>query len=115
MTRLIRHCRNLLLLGMLLLTPVSGWAYALRESYVPPDVAYAQDLSQRVQVSDQFNLNTMNWVELKGIPGLSEDMALKIMRNRPFSDIRDFYRRMPGVSGKQLNLWVQQLQPRLRF
>ena len=106
---------NLLLCGFLALSTTPGWAYALQDSYIPPEVAFAQDLSQHVQLTEQFNLNTMNLGELKSIPGLSEDIALKIMRNRPFTDIQDFYRRMPAVSGKQLNLWIRQIQPRLLF
>lgn len=105
--------KTALFLGICLSLPSTSWAYALQDSYIPPEVAFAQDLNQRVQLSEQFNLNTMNWVELKGIPGLTEDMALKIMRNRPFTDVQDFYKRMQA--GKQLNLWIQQLQPRLQF
>lgn len=115
MQALQRSLFFLVLLGVCLFLPLPGWTYAFQDSYIPPEVAYAQDLSQTVRLHEQFNVNLMNLDELKSIPGLSEDIALKIMRSRPFADIQDFRRRMPNVSGKQLNQWIRQIQPQLQF
>lgn len=104
-----------LILGCILLQSAMGWAFSLQNSYIPPEIAYAEDLKQRVSMPEKLELNTMNLGELKNLPGLSEDWALKILRNRPFADVQDFYKRMPGVSSKQLQLLIQQWQPHLKF
>lgn len=101
-------------LAICFLSMSSGWAFSFQDSYIPPEVAYAEDLRQQVHVSGNLNLNTMNLGELKILPGVSEDIALKIMRQRPFTDVQDFYRKMPSVNHKQLQLFIQQWQPHFK-
>ena len=104
-----------LLLLAICLASSSAWATSQRDSYIPPEIAFAEELQQKVKVSQQLNLNTMNLVELQTLPGFSEDLALKIIRQRPFSDFQDFYHRMPSVSNQQLKIFIQQFQSKLKF
>ncbi|HEY9746704.1 MAG TPA: helix-hairpin-helix domain-containing protein [Oculatellaceae cyanobacterium] len=104
-----------LLAFLFLFRPDNAHAYAFQDSYIPPELASISDFRQRVTIFEHFEVNGMSWQELQAVPGINEDIALKILRYRPFSDIQDFYKRMPGATSKPLNRWMQQLQPKLRF
>lgn len=111
--------RPLLLLILPLLTlcamgfnPVQ--AYSFSESYIAPEVMYADQLAQKIQVPTKINLNRASFNEIKTLPGMDESMALKLMRIRPLENIRDFYR-MPWVSPKDVQVLIQRVQSRVTF
>jgi DNA uptake protein ComE-like DNA-binding protein len=89
-------------------------AASLWDSYMPPELAYADDLRQKVKLSGQVNINRASLNQLETLPGLDQELALKIMRHRPFENIQEFYR-MSGVEKKQIDRLIRQLQPKVIF
>lgn len=83
--------------------------------YYPPEVAYADDLRQTVTVPEKVNINTSGLNELKALPGFNEELALKVMRCRPCESVQDFYKKMPGMSKKNIDLLIKQIQPKIQF
>ncbi len=103
------------LLGVLLSLGATVWGATLEEPYAPPEIAYAHDLRQSVTVARRVNINKTGLNQLKALPGLDEELALKVMRVRPFEGVQDFYRKMPDLSKKNMDLLIQQLQPKVLF
>ncbi|HEY9688324.1 MAG TPA: helix-hairpin-helix domain-containing protein [Coleofasciculaceae cyanobacterium] len=89
-------------------------AASLWDSYMPPELAYADDLRQKVKLPDKVNINRASLNQLEGLPGLDQELALKIIRHRPFENFQEFYR-MSGVEKKQLDRIIRQLQPKVIF
>jgi DNA uptake protein ComE-like DNA-binding protein len=89
-------------------------AASLWDSYMPPELAYADDLRQKVKLPGQVNINRASLNQLEALPGLDQELALKIIRHRPFENIQEFYR-MSGVEKKQLDRLIRQLQPKVIF
>jgi hypothetical protein len=92
-----------------------AWAATLWDTYIPPELAYADHLRQKVTVPAKININRGSLNQLKLLPGFNEEIALKVMRNRPFEDVKDFYRKLPGLDKKQVDRLIQQVQPKLQF
>lgn len=90
-------------------------AEMLWNAYIPPELAYADQLRQRVTIPKTTNINESSLNQLKVLPGFTEEIALKVMRNRPFEGIQDFYRKMPGLDKKRIDRLIEQVQPKLRF
>lgn len=105
---------GLFLLGILASYPASFGATNW-EPYFPPEVAFADHLRQKVTVPAQININQGSLSQLETLPGFTEDIALKVLRSRPFADIQDFYRRLPGLDKKSLNRLIEQIQPKAIF
>lgn len=90
-------------------------AATLEQPFYPPEVAYADDLRQTVTVPEKVNINTSGLNQLKSLPGFNEELALKVMRCRPCEGIQDFYRKMPGMSKKNIDLLIKQIEPKILF
>jgi DNA uptake protein ComE-like DNA-binding protein len=102
-------------LAFLLLNAGVARAAGLWDTYIPPEVAFADDLRQRVTVPEKVNINRGSLSELKVLPGFDEEIALKVLRARPFEDIQDFYKKMPGLDKKSIDRLIQQVQPKILF
>lgn len=102
-----------LFVGWALFMPASE-AFSSVNSYIPPEILSADALGQRIQLENQLNINQISLNQLKILPGINEDLALKIMRTRPMSTIQDFYK-LPNVPPKEIQNLIQQLQPRIIF
>lgn len=90
-------------------------AASLWDTYIPPEVAFSDDLHQHVTVPEKVNINRSSMSELKVLPGFDDEMILKILRTRPFEDIQDFYKKMPGLDHKSIDRLIQHVQPKLLF
>jgi DNA uptake protein ComE-like DNA-binding protein len=90
-------------------------AASLWDPYIPPEVAFSDDLRQHVTVPDKVNINHGSMSELKVLPGFDEEIVLKVLRARPFEDIQDFYKKMPGLDKKSMDRLIRQVQPKLLF
>ncbi len=105
---------------LLLLAWLSGGVYPAAaatfwDTYVPPELAFQDDLRQSITLPQRINVNLDSLNQLKTLPGLNEDIALKVMRNRPYADVQDFYRKLPGLDKKRIDRLIQQIQPKIRF
>lgn len=83
--------------------------------YVPPEFVYADDLRQAVTLPGRVNINQASFNQLNILPGFDADLALKVLRSRPFKDMQDFYARMPASSHKQIDVLLERLQSSIRF
>ncbi|WMU93348.1 photosystem II 12 kDa extrinsic protein [Microcystis phage MaAM05] len=105
---------------LLLLLPGVFWispalAATFWDTYVPPELAFQDDLRQTIALPQRININQDSLNQLKVLPGLNEDIALKVMRNRPYTDVQDFYRKLPGLDKKRIDRLIQQIQPKIKF
>lgn len=98
--------------ALLALLSPAAQAYSFRQSYIPPEIAYADDLRQKVTLPGKIDVNQANFNQLKLLPGFDEELALKLMRIRPIENIQDFYR-MPGLEHKQVERLIQMIQPKI--
>ncbi|MEB3288185.1 MAG: helix-hairpin-helix domain-containing protein [Vampirovibrionales bacterium] len=96
------------------LLPQAAMAYSYSENYFDPQVQYHRDLSQKVRVNKKINLNKASLNELKTLPGVDDNLALKLMRMRPIEGIRDF-NRMQWVNPKEVQQLIQNLNGRVSF
>lgn len=87
-----------------------GW-----DAYIPPELAFKDDIRQKVTLPKKLNINQSSLTQLQVLPGFDEEIALKVMRGRPFSDIQDFYGKLPGLSKKQIDTLIEQIQPKILF
>lgn len=85
------------------------------DPYIPPELAFADNLRQKVTVPRKVNINQGSLHQLKILPGFDEDIALKVMRNRPFVGIQDFYSKLPGLDKKRIDRLIEQVQPKILF
>jgi hypothetical protein len=83
--------------------------------YVPPEFVYADDLRQSVTLPGRININQASFNQLNILPGFDADLALKVLRSRPFRDMHDFYLKMPASSHKQIDILLERLQNSIRF
>jgi len=83
--------------------------------YYPPAVAYDDDLRQKVTVPQKININTSGLNQLKGLPGFNEELALKVIRCRPCSGFPDFRRKLTGLSRKNIEMLIKQIEPKVIF
>ena len=95
-----------------LLAPATAGSFT--NSYIPPEIAYANDLNQKVSVNQRVNINQASMPELMSLPGIDENMALKIMRIRPVEDVKDFYK-MPWVPRRDARLLIENIQSLIAF
>lgn len=102
----------MLLPGVLLSAEVFAASY--RDSYLPPEIVYATDLGQRLPVPRRINVNRADVNELMTLPGVTENIALKLIRIRPVKDLRDFHR-MPWLGPKQVERLIDRIQSRIEF
>lgn len=105
---------GLMALGMVVSLYGPAGAASFKENYIPPEIVYAHDLSQKVAMPRKVNVNTASLPELQTLPGLSENIALKLMRLRPLRDIEDFYA-MPWFDKREVQLLIDALRNRVEF
>lgn len=89
-------------------------AYSYGEALIPPEVLYSRDLRQRVVVPGKVNVNKADLNELLSLPGMDENLALKLIRVRPLKSREDF-RKMPFISPRNIQLLLQQIENKIEF
>jgi DNA uptake protein ComE-like DNA-binding protein len=89
-------------------------AYSYAEPAVPPEVLFSRDLRQRVVVPGKVNVNRADMNELLSLPGMNENIALKIMRVRPLKNREDFMK-MPFISPRNVQQLLQQIENKIEF
>ncbi|MGE0201744.1 MAG: ComEA family DNA-binding protein [Candidatus Melainabacteria bacterium] len=92
-------------------------AYELRESYIPPEVAYARELAQKITVPRKVNLNQADVNELITLPGVDENIALKMIRLRtrgPMEGVKDLYQ-LPWLQPRDVQRLIYQIQSHVVF
>lgn len=95
----------------------SAHAGLTMESYIPPEIVYADNLSQNVKLAprgQKRDINHLSLNQLRMLPGFDENLALKVLRSRPFEDVQDFYR-LPGLSKQEIDRLIDQIQPLIIF
>jgi hypothetical protein len=97
-----------LMVGMLL--QGNCLAASLGQSYFPPEVSSSYYRHSRFRPRWQINLNRASVTELKTLPGIDDNIALKLRRIRPLSSPDDLYR-LPKVPRSQVNQLIQQIKP----
>ena len=89
-------------------------AFSGKDAYISPEIAYADQLRQKVKLNSKADINHVSLNQLKILPGVDENIALKVIRNRPYADVTDFYR-LPGLQKKEIEMLIRQLQPLVIF
>ena len=114
MTTLLRNV--LILAGLMILLQGTQPVFALSawENYIPPEIAYASDLKQKVTLPGRIDVNHAGLGELQLLPGFDEDLALKVIRLRPLASVQEFYS-LPGVNKKEIDRFIKQLEPKVLF
>lgn len=83
--------------------------------YIPPEIVYADNLRQNIKLPpEKIDINHISLNQLRILPGFDENLALKVMRSRPFEDVQDLYK-LPGLSKKEVDRLIDQLQPQIIF
>ncbi len=100
------------LLALLLNAPAQAYTYT--DSYVPPEALHDEVLSQHVKLPRKVNVNHAALSELVALPGIDENIALKMMRIRPVENVQDFYR-LPFMRKQDIDRLIQGLQQRVDF
>lgn len=92
-TQILLHKRlavvTLITLAFCLNLGTQGHCMSSQNSYIPPEILHSNFLSHRVSVAKKININHASMQELMSLPGVDQNIALKIMRVRPIEDIRD--------------------------
>lgn len=81
---------------------------------MPPEVAYAHHLKERVRMPGQVDLNRASLEELKTLPGVDENIALKLIRLRPLQNLTDL-QRLPCVPENAVRRLTETLQTLVSF
>lgn len=113
-TRQTKRLLCALSLALLMAAPMAK-AESLWATFIPPELAYSDDLRQKITIPTMVNINHGSLNQLMVLPGFDEEVALKIMRNRPFEGVQDFYKKMPGMSKKNIDQLIEHVQPKLLF
>lgn len=93
------------------LVPKPGFAYyCTKGNYIPPEIVHAHALHDRVVVPKAINLNTASLAELENLPGITQSIALKLMRLRPLKGLRDLYH-LPWEESKTVDRLIQSIEP----
>jgi hypothetical protein len=77
---------------------------------IMPEAEYADDLSQTITLQPRIHVNHASLNQLRLLPGFDSDLALKVMRSRPFVNMNDFYQKMPVPCKKRLGFMRARLQ-----
>jgi DNA uptake protein ComE-like DNA-binding protein len=103
------------LMGLLFFLPPALAADDAWETYIPPELVFSDDLKQKITVPEKININLSSLNQLLALPGFDEELALKVIRNRPFIGIQDFYRKMPDLGKKNMDRLIEQIQSKILF
>lgn len=114
-TRKNIQARCLIFLWLCFLMTASSWAASYQDIYIAPEMMYSKDLGQTIQVPKQMNLNQVSLNQIRTLPGFDDNLALKVIRNRPFRGMQDFYEKMPVQDRKHLQWVIQQVETSIRF
>lgn len=112
-SRMAPFCLLIALISTVIATPTAN-AISYSETFMTPEIQYQRELSQKIRISKQINLNQASMNELKTLPGVDENVALKIIRIRPIENVRDI-QRLPWMNTKEIQQLIQGLQGRIRF
>jgi hypothetical protein len=82
---------------------------------ISPEARYADDLDETIKVHAQVRINQASLNQLQILPGFDQDLALKVIRLRPFKNIADMNRKMPASSKHKLAVIQNRLQRAVRF
>lgn len=116
----IQHYKKLALLSLfavcfvVITAPQQASAYAVSESYIPPEIVYKRQLAHRLHLPQRVNLNNAGLSELMTLPGFDENVALKLMRIRPVENIRDL-QNIPWTTPKQIKNLIDGIQHRVEL
>jgi DNA uptake protein ComE-like DNA-binding protein len=77
---------------------------------ISAEAQYSDDLSQNITLQPKININRASVHQLQLLPGFDSDIALKVIRTRPFVDMNDFYQKMPNACQKRLGYMRSRLQ-----
>ncbi len=92
------HVKTVTLLGVTLMLG-SFWmpvmARDLHPDWAPPEVIYSEDLKYTFTLHRNLNINRAGFNELLSLPGFDEDLALKVLRCRPFKNMHELQRKLP--------------------
>ena len=114
------HYKKLALLPLLVacfvvtVLPQQADAFAVSESYIPPEIVYKRQLKHRLQLPQRVNLNSAGFSELMTLPGFDENVALKLMRMRPVENIRDL-QNLPWTTPRQIKNLIDGIQHRVEL
>jgi len=102
----------LLLIAVLTLNVVSTAQAGVAPNGNPisAEAQYSDDLSQNITLQPRININRATVHQLQLLPGFDSDIALKVIRTRPFMDMNDFYQKMPTACHKRLGYMRNRLQ-----
>ena len=91
-------------------SPVSASA----RPYISPEIRYADQLRQRVELPERLSINTSTLNELMTLPGMDQSTALKMMRSRPFKSVQDLYN-LPLMEPREVRRLIEAIQPKIAF
>lgn len=113
---LYKHLAMILVLTMVISSSFHQNAYCMssQNSYIAPEVLHSDFLSHRVHVNRKININKASMQELMTLPGVNEDIALKIMRVRPVEDIKDL-KEIRYLSPKQIQTLIDAFTNRVAY
>lgn len=101
----------LLCLLMLVITQTSVDASGMPRA-MSPEILNARQLRNTVRLSPgKVDLNTASLLELQTLPGISESVALKIVRLRPMASLQDLYL-MPYVEQRLVDSLILKINHR---
>ncbi len=92
-------------------------AQAATKPFIHPDFIYSHQLRQKYTVPSQINLNRASLEELKTLPGVDENLALKLIRlrnHRAFTSKRDLYE-LPFMEKREIDHLIQRIRTRIAF
>ncbi len=96
-----------------LLTP----AYSASRPFVHPDFIYSHQLRQKYRIPAQVNLNQASLAELKTLPGVDENIALKLLRlrkNNTLKSKQDLYQ-LPFMETREIQQLIQKISKQITF
>ncbi|MBY0449834.1 MAG: helix-hairpin-helix domain-containing protein [Cyanobacteria bacterium] len=104
----------ILYLGLISLLYTTSPVSASPKPYISPEIRYADQLRQRVQIPERLSINASTLNELMTLPGIDESTALKMMRSRPFKSVQDLYN-LPLMEPREVRRLIEAIQPKIAF
>ncbi len=93
------------------------WVYGAGKPFIHPDFLYSHQLQEKHTLSSQTNINHASFEELKILPGIDDNLALKLIRLRKtqtFQSNLDLYR-LPFMEKREIDRLISQLQQYISF
>jgi predicted DNA-binding helix-hairpin-helix protein len=92
-------------------------AEASAKPYIHPDYIFAHQLRHKHRVAPTVNINRAGLAELKTLPGMDENTALKVIRLRKIAPLRsttDLYR-LPWLDRREVDLLIDRIKNGISF